>query len=171
MAAFALTLSIASLLLGVGNARRLNSLAAGRPDLMRLEALAVGERLPPAVREALAQEPGAINGRDRFLLVVATGTCPACRTLAVDLNHRHVEFSQLPLVVVDSGEVGAPEFREWLDFPVSIVRDEHQVLQSAMKAYAVPFSFLIADERILGHTVGDSLGSLLDGHETTRALT
>jgi hypothetical protein len=163
VAAAALMLSIASLLLGAGNARRLNRFVVAPPNMARPQGLAIGETLPDAVRDVLAKEPGAKFRDGRFLLVVVTGTCPACRQLAGDLNHRQAQFSQLPLVVVDSGNVGGPEFHELLEFPVPILRDGHQILQRAMKAEVVPFSFLIANQRIVGHTVGDSLARLLDG--------
>ncbi len=161
MAALALLVSVASIVLGVGNARRLNVIGTRRSH-SGAWGLPDGENLPDVVLEALNVHLAAFQGNDRYLLVVGTGLCPACKKLALDLNKRHAEAGLPPLVVIDSGDVGDPGFEQLINFPCSSVRDESKALRNALNATAVPLSYLVSQTRIIGHTVGDSLGDLLN---------
>ena len=155
----ALVISLASLLIAVGNARRLNIMGVGRPNLILPEALPDGEAVPEVIRDALsAASPESRAGR--LLLVVASGNCPACRSLAIDLNHQRARLGALPMVVVDESQSDVAPFAEFLDFETPSVPDAGNKLKEALRVKVIPYSFVISDWRIVGHAVGSDVTTL-----------
>lgn len=159
IAVLALVTSIASLLIAVGNARRLNLMGSGRPNLVLPEAIADGEEVPQVVRDAVR---GALpEGTEAaLLLIVASGTCPACRSLAIDLNHQRERLGDLPVVVVDEGESGEARFNEFLDFKTACIVDSTYELKEALRVKVIPYSFVVSQWRIFGHAAGSDVGTL-----------
>lgn len=156
IASIALITAIASLLVGVGNARRLNLVGVGRQRFEARRALQDGTSMPVVVRDAIG---GASSAAD-FVLVVASGTCPACRSLAADLNHQRPQLGAHPIIIVDVSKDGEPTFSEFIDFKAIAIYDRTQVLQKALRAELIPYSFVVSNWRIVGHTLGSDIVSL-----------
>lgn len=159
LSVIAIVVTAGNLLLSVGNARRLRRVADRRPSV-EPGGLTDGKRLPELVRNAINEVAGQ---PDRFVMVVATSSCPACQNLAKALNRRQSYFDEVPLVIVDSSEPGSAQFSALLEFPATVLRDERKLVYSAMEVNAVPYSFVVGNDRILRHALGDTIDDLLTG--------
>lgn len=164
MASVALILSVvaivvtaANLLLSIGNARRLRRVVDHRLPV-EPGALSDGTKLPDPVQVAIGE---ALGESDRFVMIVATSSCPACQNLARTLNRSHSASGDLPFVIVDSSEPDSGSFADLLEFPVKVLRDHEKRMYSAMEVTAVPYSFLVANGRIVRHALGDAIDDFL----------
>jgi hypothetical protein len=55
---------------------------------------------------------------------------------------------------------GEPTFSEFIDFKAIAIYDRTQVLQKALRAELIPYSFVVSNWRIVGHTLGSDIVSL-----------
>jgi hypothetical protein len=156
ISATALLVSLASLVVAAGTARRVNNRDT-RPAFSTPETLPSGARLPAAVLDAIETLPSD----EQWLLVAATSTCPACKGLAESMSQNRSAFEHVPVVIIDRGKAEDAKFEEMLDFPVHTLGDESGDLGRALKLNIVPHSFVMRGDQIEDQSLGGDIESLL----------
>ena len=153
----ALAAAVTSLLISAGTARRVNRLANSHFGLASQSLLPNGSTLPGPVAAALAPIPNP----GPWLLLIASGGCTACRSLARELNDDHPGIGEIPIVVIDAGTEFEPRFDSLVTMPVRIVLDEAGAFREALRVKGIPHTFVMNGDRIADQAIGDNMAQLL----------
>lgn len=165
LAVAALFVSSASCLIAAGTARRLNRMRPRSMTFPSPEGIPNGSPLPEALLDRLPLD----RLGDRWLLVVGSEGCPACRNLAGRINERANLFEGLPVVVLDESPSGT--LARSLQLEALTVPDDGGLFQAMLKVVAIPHSFVIERGRVAAQSVGDNLDGLLGAVESAALIT
>lgn len=77
------------------------------------------------------------------------------------LNDNAATLADTTLVVIDTGGGSQREFASLLRIPAKSISDESGRLRNALHVVGIPHTFMVKNQRIVNHLMGDNISALL----------